>query len=156
MFRKILELIIAILLPLLGGYIVSNITRDAILQFDAINKPPLTPPSWVFPMVWSVLYFFMGLGSFFVFVKNTKDNARVTGLILYILQLIVNFSWSFVFFVKGNYLMGFLMILLLWLIVYRMSKNYRLISPLAYILTIPYIIWLTYAAYINLGIVIMN
>lgn len=156
MLRKIIELIIAIAIPLLGGFLVSNFTRSAMLQFDTMSKPPLAPPSWLFPVAWTILYIFMGLGSFLMFRKNTKDSARVGGLVFYILQLIVNFSWSIVFFNMEQYLVAFLLLVLLWFLVYKMAQNYRKVSVFAFILTIPYLIWLTFAGYLNLGIALLN
>lgn len=156
MTRKIIILIIAIAIPLVGGFIVSSATGKAMMAFETMNKPPLSPPAWLFPIAWTILYIMMGIASFLIFNKVTYDPARVVGLTLYILQLGANFIWSFIFFNEAMYLAAFLVLLLLWVLVFCMMIQFRKVSMLAFVLIIPYIIWLTFAGYLNIGIAFLN
>lgn len=156
MLRKILSLIIAIAIPLIGGFLVSRATRNAVLSFGELNKPPLSPPAAVFPIAWTILYILMGIGSYLVINKITNESARAWGVVLYIIQLGLNFGWSFVFFNMQKYIVAFMVLLLLWIAVFLMMKAYKKVSLLAFIITIPYIAWLTFAGYLNIGIALLN
>jgi len=148
------ELIIAILIPLAVGGLSAFLTKDSMSTFEAVAKPPLSPPGWLFPVVWTVLYILMGIASYLVYTSNSFDRKRA--LIFYGAQLAVNFFWSIIFFNLNAYLFAFIWLLLLWaLILITLVKFYR-INENAGLLLIPYIVWVSFAGYLNFGIFLLN
>lgn len=118
-------------------------------------KPALSPPMWLFPVAWSILYVLMGVGAARVWQQPT-GKARSQGLNLYVAQLIVNFFWSLLFFNGQAYGFAALWLLLLWVLVLAMILQFRKTDPLAAKLQIPYLIWLTFALYLNLSVWQLN
>lgn len=120
-----------------------------------IEKPPLSPPAIVFPLVWTILYALMGIGAARISLSpNSKTKSN--GLNLYVTQLVVNFFWSLIFFNAQAFGFAFFWLLLLWGLVLSMILVFYKTDPLAAKLQIPYLIWLTFAAYLNLGVWILN
>ncbi len=118
-------------------------------------KPPLTPPGWVFSVVWTILYALMGFSSARIWLTpESKDRSK--GLNLYVVQLIVNFFWSLLFFNAQTYGLAALWLILLWILVLLMIIEFSKVDKLAAWLQIPYLIWLTFAAYLNLGVWFLN
>ena len=113
-------------------------------------KPSLSPPGMVFPIVWGVLYALMGICAARIYLAP-PSSTRSRGLNLYIAQLVVNFFWSLIFFNLQAYGPAFLWLVLLWVLVLAMILTFRKIDPLAALLQIPYLLWLTFAAYLNWG-----
>ena len=120
-----------------------------------VLQPPLSPPGWVFPVVWTVLYAFMGIGAARIFQSPPSGN-RSKGLNLFIVQLVVNFFWSPVFFNLRAFGFAFVWLLLLWVLVLWMILVFRKVDRTAAKLQIPYLFWLTFAAYLNLGVWYLN
>ena len=118
-------------------------------------KPPLSPPGWLFPVVWSILYALMGVGAARVCLAP-PSRTRSLGLNLFVVQLIVNFFWSPIFFNAQAFGFAFLWLLLLWGLVLWMTCTFRKTDPLAAKLQIPYLLWLTFAAYLNFGVWYLN
>lgn len=148
------ELIIAILIPLAVGGLSAFLTKDSMSTFEAVTKPPLSPPGWLFPVVWTVLYILMGIASYLIYTSNSFDRKRA--LLFYGAQLAVNFFWSIIFFNLNAYLFAFIWLLLLWaLILITLVKFYR-INENAGLLLIPYIVWVSFAGYLNFGIFLLN
>ena len=132
------------------------LTRDGIVIFnEAVNKPPLSPPALVFPIVWSLLYALMGLGIARIVLKP-KSAEQTRSKKLFLLQLFVNFLWSPVFFNLQAYGAALLWLLLLWVLVLLMIISFRKTDPIAAYLQIPYLIWLTFATYLNFGVWVLN
>lgn len=159
---KIWRIALAIAVPLCGGFIISLFTRDAMSKFGSFNQPPLAPPAWLFPVAWTVLYVLMGLASYFIWKKGydsrkaADKSASKTALIIYGIQLVFNFVWTPLFFSLGWYWPAFAWLLVMWaLIIVLMMKAYRISRP-AFWMLLPYIIWCTFAAYLNCGIAILN
>lgn len=125
------------------------------LYGQMIQKPPLAPPAIVFPIVWTILYALMGIGAARISLA-LPSMQRSRGLNLFVLQLIVNFFWSLIFFNAQAYGFAFLWLVLLWVLVLWMILAFRKIDPVAAALQIPYLIWLTFAAYLNLGVWFLN
>ena len=121
----------------------------------AVTKPPLSPPDCVFPVVWTVLYALMGIGAARVWLSPPSP-ARSKGLNLYVLQLIVYFFWSLIFFNAQAYFLAFLWLMLLWALVFGMTLFFYQADLPAAKLQIPYRVWLIYAAYLNLGVWYLN
>ena len=136
----------------LSGWITREGTR---IYSETITKPPLSPPAIVFPIAWGILYALMGIGAARVrLAPNSKE--QQTGINLFIAQLIVNFFWSPLFFNAQAFGFAFLWLILLWVLVFWMILTFRKTDRRSAILQIPYLIWLTFAAYLNLGVWLMN
>ena len=148
---KPLPFIFNLALSLGGGFIVGLLTR-ADEKFAALNAPPLAPPAALFPIVWTILYTLMAVSITLVISKGNSDEAAKA----YYLQLIANFIWPFLFFNLGALTLSFIWLLLLIALVIVMIVRFYRVSPLAAYLQIPYLIWLLFAAYLNLGYVVLN
>ena len=144
--------IIYSLLPIIGGAIVGLITSGYMDYRDMI-KPPLSPPGIVFPIVWTILYILMGI-SYFLATKDNEENKELDQI--YLLQLLVNFMWPIIFFVLEMYFTAFLWIILLLILVIVMIKELLNVNKVSGYLQIPYLIWLLFATYLNLGITLLN
>ena len=155
MKRSMLIKALLIVLPILIGFASSILTRESMIIYGTLDKPPLSPPSIVFPIAWTILYLLMGIASALVYGSKASSD-RVIGLILHFVQLIFNFFWSIIFFNQKNYLMAFIWLILLWLIVLSMIMYYKKVNNLASIMNMPYLVWLTFAGYLNLMVYIMN
>ncbi len=122
---------------------------------ESVVQPPLSPPAILFPIVWSILYALMGFSAARVYL--TPDSpARSQGLNLFVVQLIVNFFWSLIFFNAQAYGFAVVWLLLLWGLVLAMILSFRKVNPLAAYLQIPYLIWLSFAAYLSIGVWWLN
>ncbi len=144
--------IIYSLLPIIGGAIVGLIT-SGYMDYQDMVKPPLSPPGIVFPIVWTILYILMGI-SYFLATKNNENNKELDQI--YLLQLLVNFMWPIIFFVLEMYFTAFLWIILLLILVIVMIKELLKVNKVSGYLQIPYLIWLLFATYLNLGITLLN
>ncbi len=145
-----------IAIPLLVGGLSSFLTRGGMEVFMELNKPPLSPPGWLFGVVWTILYTLMGVSSYLVIQSGAEEELVNSALSVYVYQLIVNFLWPTFFFNFGWYLFSFIWLVLLWILVLIMIVRFYNISKLAGILQIPYLVWLTFAGYLNLGIWLLN
>ena len=138
------------------GLLAGLLTRNATEIYGQIAaKPPLAPPAWLFPVVWTILYALMGIGAGLVANQVTDEN-RNRSLNLMVAQLIVNFFWPLLFFNAQAYGLALLWLLLLLLLVIWMTLEFRKVSPLAALLQIPYIIWLLFATYLNAAVWYLN
>lgn len=120
-----------------------------------LNQPPLSPPAWLFPVVWTLLYTLMGIASYLVAVSEKTYRAR-TALTVYGVQLAFNFFWSLIFFNLHAYLFAFVWLVLLWLLIIITTVLFYQISRPAGYLLIPYLLWVTFAGYLNLAIALLN
>ncbi|MBQ2935946.1 MAG: tryptophan-rich sensory protein [Lachnospiraceae bacterium] len=153
---NIKQLIICIAIPLLIGSLSAFLTRDSMTTFSRVIKPPLSPPGILFPIVWTVLYALMGIASYLIISSDAAKEDVQNAIFVYALQLGINFFWSIFFFNLQWYLFSFFWLLLLWtFILYTIVVFYRISKPAAYLL-IPYLLWVTFAGYLNLGIAILN
>ena len=123
--------------------------------FESLNQPPLSPPGWLFPIVWTILYILMGIASYLVFFTETEEN-KFRALAVYVLQLIVNFFWPIFFFGFELYFFAFLWLLLLWILILWTIREFRKINEMAAVLLLPYLLWVTFAGYLNFGIWWLN
>lgn len=138
------------------GVLSGWLTRAATEVYsETIVKPPLSPPGWVFPVVWTVLFALMGIGAARVYLRPPSA-MRSLGLNLFIAQLAVNFFWSPIFFNLQAFGLAFFWLLILWVLVFTMILTFRKTDPLAANLQIPYLLWLTFAAYLNFGVWYLN
>lgn len=148
------ELIICIAIPLAVGLLSALLTQNNMNQFDIIKKPFLSPPGWIFPIVWTILYIMMGIASYLIYTSHyyNKNNALLT----YEIQLIVNFFWSLIFFNLEAYLFSFIWLVLLWILILITTIQFFNINKIAGYLMIPYLLWVTFAGYLNLSIYLLN
>lgn len=138
------------------GALSGWLTREGTKAFQSsVNKPPLTPPPAVFPIAWGILYALMGIGAARIYMAN-KTTARSRSLNLYIIQLVMNFFWSLIFFNAQAYGFALIWLLVLWALVLWMTLTFRKTDPIAAFLQIPYLLWLAFAAYLNLGVWYLN
>ena len=138
------------------GLISGLLSRSATQSFgETALQPPLSPPAIVFLIVWTILYALMGFGAARVSVTpQSADRSR--GLNLFITQLIVNFFWSLIFFNAKAYGFALIWLILLWILVLWMILVFRKVDPFTAYLQIPYLLWLTFAAYLNYGVWMLN
>ena len=138
------------------GALAGWLTREGNEWYrQYVEQPPLSPPGWVFPVVWGILYALMGFGAARVSLTPPSPE-RSLGLNLWTAQLIVNFFWSPIFFNAGAYGFALLWLLLLWILVLWMILSFRKVDQLAALLQIPYLLWLTFAAYLNYAVWALN
>lgn len=150
------SLIIAVLLPLFVGGLSYLLSGKGMRAFDAMNKPPLTPPSWLFPVVWTILYVLMGYASYLVMQANAPNEEKKSALSVYGVQLFFNFLWSIIFFNLQQYLLAFFWLLALWLLIYLTLHAFIKLNKTAGLLLLPYLAWVAFAGYLNLGIFLLN
>lgn len=140
------KLIKNILIPVIMGGIIGLIINP-FMNYQDLNKPPLSPPGIIFPIVWTILYIIMG----YSFYKQDEQNKAI-----YYTQLIVNGLWSIFFFVFKWYLFSFIWIILLIILVIIMIKEFYKLNKLSGLINIPYLIWLVFATYLSFGVYILN
>ncbi|QIB69472.1 tryptophan-rich sensory protein [Aminipila butyrica] len=149
-------LLICIAIPLMVGGIAGFISRNSMSAFEALNKPPLSPPGWVFPVAWTILYILMGIASYLILTSDAPQKRINKAMKLYVLQLFFNFLWTFWFFNLELYLFAFIWLVALWLLILITILSFSRISKPAAYLMVPYLLWVTFAGYLNLGIALLN
>lgn len=138
------------------GLIAGLLTRNGAEIYGlTATKPPLSPPDWVFPVVWTILYALMGISAARVWLSQ-DSSARSRSVSLFIAQLAVNFFWPLFFFNLQAYGFALLWLILLWVLVFLLILNNRRVDIRASWLLIPYLIWLTFAVYLNIGVYLLN
>ncbi len=150
------DLLISILIPQLMGVLGSLFSGNQKEFYSSLILPPLSPPGWVFPVVWFVLYLFMGISSYLVFQSDTDRKSKKIALILYGIQLFLNFLWSVVFF--GLNLLGLSVVIIFLLVIFVVLviiSFYKINKTAAYLM-IPYLVWILFAAYLNISIFLLN
>lgn len=146
-------LIISVLIPLAIGSLSALLSRN-MSTYSTLNKPVLSPPAILFPVVWTALYILMGISSYIIF--KSKDPRKSKALTVYAIQLFFNFFWSILFFGFSQYFLAFLWLLLLIFFIVIMIYLFYQIEPLSAYLQIPYLLWCVFAAYLNFMIFLMN
>lgn len=145
--------ITCIAIPLAVGSLSAFLTQNNMETFTAINKPLFALPDWLFPVVWTILYLLMGVASYLVLTSG-KPNG--TALAVYVIQLVVQFFWPIIFFNLELYLFAFIWLVLLWLLILKTTSLFYQISKPAGYLMLPYLIWVTFAGYLNFFIYLLN
>ena len=157
MWKKIKPYIISIVIALSIGGLAALFTKNNMDIYGRIQTPPLAPPGILFPIVWTILYTLMGISSAIIYIKGGEENIPVYDAIkIYAFQLIVNFFWSIIFFNAQAFLFAFIWIMLLWVLIIKMIRSFNKIDETAAKLQIPYLLWVTFAAYLNLAIYLLN
>ena len=149
------KLLLFIAIPLIVGGLSALVTSGSMESFEAIAKPPLSPPGWLFPVVWTILFILMGIASYIVWEQSTGTQRR-NALALYFVQLFFNFFWSIIFFNMEAYLFAFVWLVILWLLIAVTAYLFYIIEKTAGYLMLPYLLWVTFAGYLNLSIYLLN
>lgn len=148
------KLAICIAIPLLVEAISHLATKDAMDQYYKLNQPPLSPPQWLFPVVWTILYILMGISLYIVLEKGQKSLYEARKIFYF--KLFINFIWTIFFFKFGWYLFAFFWLVFLWIMILVMIRKFRKISKVAAWMNVPQLLWIIFAGYLNLGIWWLN
>ena len=153
---NIKSLIISIDIALALGGVSALITAGSIEDFAALKKPPLSPPGWLFPAVWTVLYVLMGIAFYLVLRSQSAPEEKRSALKVYFIQLAFNFLWSPIFFTLGAYELAFLWLVILLALIVATVLRFWHIDKRAGAIMLPYVLWVSFAAYLNLAIAGLN
>lgn len=147
----------AVLLCEAVGLIAGWATQTSVFTwYPTLTKPTFTPPNWLFGPVWGVLYALMGIAAFLVWERSTEDRAGQVALVLFGIQLVLNGAWPFAFFGARSPALGLVVIVLLWGVLAWTVERFFRVRRVAGWLLVPYLLWVTYALALNLGIWILN
>ncbi len=153
---KIIVFILCVLSTLIVGAISGISTSDGITNwYVTLNKPTFNPPNYIFGPVWTVLYILMGI-SLFQIIQTPISITRKKSLLLFFLQLLLNFLWSFLFFKYHLLILSFIEIIILWLCILIMIKYFLKINKTSAYLQVPYLLWVTFAAILNGSFLLLN
>lgn len=147
------KLIIITVITFIVGTFFSFFTMNSMDTFKDLSKT-INVPGVLFPIVWSILYLLMSISCYLIVQSNDKDKKE--GIILYAIQLVINSLWTLIFFGFGAYLLSFIWIIILLIVVIIMLAKFYNINKIAMYINIPYVLWLLFAAYLNLGIYLLN
>ena len=150
------KLIVCLAIPLAVGGLAALLTGGGMTQYGQLRQPPFSPPGWLFPVVWTILYLLMGYASYRVLTSGADRREINKALTLYGAQLALNFLWPLVFFGLQWYLAAFFLLLGLWVLIFLTIRAFSDVDELAGDLLLPYILWVTFAAYLNAGVYLLN
>jgi len=157
MWQKIKPYVISVAAALAAGGLSALLTAGNMDLYSSITPPPLAPPSILFPIVWTILYILMGIGSAMIYLEKENSPKEVSSaLFVYAFNLFLNFFWSIIFFNMQAFLFAFIWLVILWFTILIMIIKFYRIKPIAGLIQIPYILWVTFAGYLNLAIFILN
>lgn len=143
-------------IALLVGFLSSILSGNAGVIYRSLNLPPFSPPAWLFGVVWPILYILMGISAYLVYITTSSLEDKKIAIVTYAAQLLVNFSWSIVFFRFQAYNVAVLVLaLLLFLVALTITFFYKINKIAAYLL-IPYFLWLLIAYYLNVSVFVLN
>lgn len=149
------KLLLCLAIPLLVGGL-ATLLSGGMGDYKELVQPPLSPPGWIFPVVWSILYLLMGYASYRVLESGQPQEEIRQAIQLYGIQLFLNFLWPILFFGFGWYLAAFFLLLVLLAAIVLTARLFSQIDKLAGDLLAPYILWVAFAAYLNLGVFLLN
>ena len=155
--KDILKLLVSILACQCAGLIGSIFTMNAIPTWYAtLQKPSFTPPNWLFAPAWVTLYLLMSISAFIVWRRGLSNPQVRKALVVFIIQLILNALWSVIFFGLQSPVYGVIVIVALWIAILLTILKFSKISFLATVLLLPYILWVSFAAVLNVSIWLLN
>ena len=149
-------LLLCLGIPLAVGAIAGLLTMGSMGDYQTMAKPPLSPPGWLFPVVWTALYALMGYASYLVATSAAPKEQIRKALVLYGLQLAANFLWPILFFSLEAYFLAFIWLVALWVLILLTMRAFYRIETRAGDLLLPYLLWVTFAAYLNFGVWLLN
>lgn len=147
-------LIISLLITLSAGILPNLFISDSMQIYKTLNLPPLAPPAWLFPVVWTILYILMGISLYLIYIEDSP--LKKEAVIVYAIQLAMNALWPLLFFKLQFYLAAFVWLVILWGLILYMIILFRKIRKPAAWLQIPYLLWVTFAGYLNFAIWYLN
>ncbi|MCS7250275.1 MAG: tryptophan-rich sensory protein [candidate division WOR-3 bacterium] len=154
---KILKLLISILICQGAGILGSIFTTPSIpTWYRQLIKPPFTPPNWLFAPAWTLLFLLMGISLYLVWEKGLKDKEVKKALLIFLIQLVLNILWSFIFFTLKSLLFAFIEIVILWIAILLTIIYFYKISKASAYLLLPYLFWVSFASVLNFSILILN
>lgn len=145
-----------ILMSVGGGLLVGFITRNSINVYNTLKKSLLTPPNIVFQIVWIVLYTLIGIAAYRIYMNNKAEKNDYNGYFYYLVQLLINFLWSIIFFNLRLYGISFILIIILLILITITTIKFFKVDKISGVLMIPYIGWITFASYLTFYIWIFN
>lgn len=149
------RLLLSLGIPLgVGG--AAALLSGGMAVYDQVAQPPLSPPGWVFPVVWTALYLLMGYASYMVAVVDGATGVARKALSLYAAQLAVNFLWPLLFFRWQLFGWALVCLVVLWVLVFWTMRAFSRIRRRAGDLLLPYLLWITFAGYLNYGVYLLN
>jgi len=155
--RKALGILVFVVICELAGVIGSVATAPSIPGwFAGLAKPAFNPPNWVFAPVWTILYALMGLAAYLVYGKGPGERRVRRALAVFVLQLVLNVLWSVVFFGAHQILGAVVVIVILWVLILVTILLFSRISRAAAYLLVPYILWVSFAAVLNISFYVLN
>ena len=154
--KKIKAYAISILISVATGALSALATMGSMDIYSTINLPPLSPPSVLFPIVWSVLYVLMGISAAMIYLSEAPTEDKVKALFTYGVSLFVNFFFSIFFFNMRMFLLSSFWVVLLWCLAFLTVIDYSKINKSAAYLQIPYLLWVTFASYLTIAITVLN
>ncbi|MBR4016900.1 MAG: tryptophan-rich sensory protein [Oscillospiraceae bacterium] len=143
-------------IPLAVGGLAALLSGGGMGFYRQINQPPLSPPGWIFPIVWTILYLLMGEASYRVLTSGAEPQEIKKALTAYGVQLFLNFLWPLFFFGGQMYLTALIILILLWVAIVITMRRFSRIDETAGDLIIPYVLWVTFAGYLNFGVFLLN
>ena len=146
----------SIAVPLAVGGLAALLSGGGAEAYGALNRPTLSPPAWLFPIVWTALYILMGVAAYLIAVSDADRPQKRTAFILYAVQLFFNFLWPIAFFNFGAYWFAFVWILLLFALIFATAVLFYRIKPAAGWLLLPYLFWVAFASYLNFAVAALN
>ncbi|MCQ2463481.1 MAG: tryptophan-rich sensory protein [Clostridia bacterium] len=157
MLKKIKPYALSILVTLCVGGLSTLITGKDMDIYSSVKTPPLSPPSWLFPVAWTVLYILMAVSFAMIYAqRKLLSPADKTANRLYTYNLILNFFWSIIFFKIRAFAAAFVWLCALWAVIVLMTVNFKKTDKKASFLLVPYLLWVTFAGYLNMGIFLLN
>ena len=154
MWSKIKPYVVAVAIPLAVGAVAGWLTKDSFAQYMTLRMPALSPPPWLFPVVWTILYVLMGLGS--ARIALAEGSGRSAALRLYGWQLAVNFAWPLLFFRWQRRMLSLFWLMLLVVLIVGMIKRFAALDKWAAYGQIPYLLWSLFALYLNAAVWWLN
>ena len=151
-----LALIKNILLPVGGGLLIWVLTRNSMSVYNSLKKPVFTPPSIVFPIVWTILYILMGIAAYRIYMNNKAGKDDKGAYFYYLIQLAINFLWSIIFFNFRLYGISFILIIVLLILIISTTIKFFKVDKTAGVLMIPYILWVSFASVLTFFIWMLN
>ncbi|WP_455714289.1 TspO/MBR family protein [Anaerosporobacter sp.] len=151
---KVKPIAISIAIPLVLDLLIRWLTRNSMETYEQLNKPDMALPGYAFGAVWLVLFILMGISSYIIYVSTSEQRGKA--LRLYGINLFLVFLWPIIFFTYQLYSLAFIIEIILWGIAFTMVSMFTQISRLAGWILLPYFIWVTYAAYLNLQVLLLN
>lgn len=153
---KVGALIGSIAVPVIVGSISAVLTSGAMKQYHAMPKPPMAPPAYLFPIVWTILYIMMGLAFYYVRTTEADESLKNRAVMYYAIQLGMNFFWSILFFSLSLYLFSYFWLLGMLLVTVLCTVCFFRIRMISGAMMLPYILWLSFASYLNCAAYILN